>query len=81
MVVIYDQCPYCAMKGRVTSALDEIYMAWRTCERCGKEFLIVKNRPMKTEDYVKSGWVAHLIPISVLLSNSHNLGAQFPPTP
>jgi uncharacterized Zn finger protein len=54
MIVIYAECPYCGMKGKVESELDEIYMARRTCEGCGKEFLIVNNRPMNPEDHKRS---------------------------
>jgi hypothetical protein len=54
MVAIYEHCPYCGMRGKATSPLDEIYMARRTCEGCGKEFLIVNNKPVKPEDYSRS---------------------------
>jgi hypothetical protein len=50
-------CPHCQQETGVgTAALfDTVLMSRKTCEQCGKVFLIVDNLPMKPEDYRTTG--------------------------
>jgi transposase-like protein len=46
-------CPYCKQEtGIGTAALfDTVLMSRKTCEKCGREFLIVNDMPMTQEQY------------------------------
>jgi len=46
-------CPYCNQEtGIGTAALfDTVLMSRKTCDKCGREFLIVNDVPMTQEQY------------------------------
>ena len=48
-------CPYCKLEtGIGTAALfDTVFISRKTCEKCGREFLIVTDVPMTEEQYKK----------------------------
>jgi len=48
-------CPYCKLEtGIGTAALfDTVLMSRKTCDKCGREFLIVNDVPMTKEQYKK----------------------------
>jgi transposase-like protein len=50
-------CPHCKQETGIGTAgiFDHVFMSRKKCERCGKEFLIVNDVPMKPEDYQASG--------------------------
>jgi uncharacterized protein (DUF983 family) len=50
-------CPHCHQEtGIGTAALfDAVFMSRKTCEMCGREFLIVNDVAMKLEDYQTPG--------------------------
>jgi hypothetical protein len=46
-------CPYCKQETGVGSAalFDTVLMSRKTCDKCGREFLIVNDVPMTEEPY------------------------------
>jgi len=48
-------CPHCKQEtGIGTAALfDTVLMSRKTCDKCGREFLIVNDVPMTKEQYKK----------------------------
>ena len=44
-------CPYCKQETGVRTAalFDTVLMSRKTCDKCGREFLIVNNVPMTEE--------------------------------
>jgi len=46
-------CPHCDAELAVTSPMESILMACRTCPNCNKEFLIVNDLPMSVDQVRK----------------------------
>ena len=46
-------CPHCKQETAIGAAalFDTVFMSRKTCEKCGREFLIVNNVPMTPEQY------------------------------
>jgi transposase-like protein len=46
-------CPHCKQETGIETAaiFDHAFMSRKKCKRCGKEFRIVNDVPMKAEDY------------------------------
>ena len=46
-------CPYCKQETGVRTAalFDTVLMSRKTCDKCGREFLIVNDVPMTEEQY------------------------------
>ena len=46
-------CPYCKQETGVGTAelFDTVLMSRKTCDKCGRSFLIVNDVPLRSEDY------------------------------
>jgi len=59
-------CPYCKLATGIGTAamFDTVLMSRKTCDKCGRQFLIVNDVPMTEEQYKKASWLRSPSPMT-----------------